>query len=478
MPNFRKITEFKTPADFAAHLLNEKIDLDLVPEVPEGAAARLGQPIEHRGQTLGNRWAILPMEGWDCTPEGAPSELTRRRWLRFATSGAKLIYGTEAAAVSHAGRSNTRQLWIADHTVAAIGALVREMRQAHAERFGTADDLRIGLQLTHSGRFAHPNDDHRLESRTAYCHPLLDKKFGNGPANVVSDEELEQIIREFIHAAELAKQAGFDFVDLKQAHGYLGHELLSAVERPGRFGGSFENRTRFFREIAAGIRERLPGFEISFRLSLFDMIPFEKGPDGVGRPMAWSGPYPYAFGGDGTGFGTDFTEPVAFIKMAQQEFGVDLVCTTIASPYYLPHAQRPAAYPVADGYLPPEDPLIGVARQVQAVAAVKKACPGIKFVSSGLTYLQEFLPNVGEYLLENDLTDFVGIGRMVLSYPELCADSLAGKELDRRRICRTFGDCTSAPRHGLVSGCYPLDAAYKQRPEAALLKAFKAKNQK
>lgn len=480
MPEFRKISSFKSAAEFIGHLQTEKFGFGAVETVPAGCAAQLGRPADDGGRTIGNRWAVLPMEGWDCESDGAPSELTRRRWLRFASSGAKLLFGTEAAAVCHAGRSNTRQLWIADHTVDKIAALVTEMRTLHARRFGTADDLRIGLQLTHSGRFAHPNDDKKLESKTAYAHPLLDRKFGNSAANVVGDDEIEAIVAEFIHAAKLARRAGFDFVDIKHAHGYFGHELLSAVDRPGRYGGSFENRTRFFREIASGIRREVPDLEIAMRVSLFDMFPFEKGPDGVGKPMDWPAGvrYPYAFGGDGTGLGADFTEPVAFINLAHREFGVNLICSTICSPYYLPHAQRPAAYPVADGYLPPEDPLRGVERQILAVAAVRKQCPGVAFVSSGLTYLQEYLPNVGEFLLEHGMTDFVGVGRMVISYPELCADSLAGRELDRKRICRTFGDCTTAPRFGFVSGCYPLDHLYKERPEAALIKALKARKAK
>jgi 2,4-dienoyl-CoA reductase-like NADH-dependent reductase (Old Yellow Enzyme family) len=150
-----------------------------------------------------------------------------------------------------------------------------------------------------------------------------------------------------------------------------------------------------------------------------------------------------------------------------------MICTTVGSPYYNPHIQRPAYYPVSDGYLPPEDPLIGVARQINCVAEVKKQCPGIVFIGSGYTYLQEWLPNVGEYVVENNMADFIGIGRMVLSYPEICADSLAGKALDRKHICRTFGDCTTAPRNGLVSGCYPLDECYKQMTEALKLQNIK-----
>lgn len=470
---WRKVTEFKTPAEFSAYLRSENFPIGITENIPAGGGA-LAAPCSYHGRTIGNRWAILPMEGWDCELDGRPSDLTRRRWLHFATSGAKLLYGTEAAAVIHSGRSNPHQLLVAPHTADALKEICAEMRAAHKARFGTADDLMIGLQLTHSGRFSHPNKPDVLEARTAYAHPLLDKKFGCGPANVVSDDEVREIVRHFIQAAVIAQNAGFDFVDIKHAHGYLGHEFLTAYDRPGPYGGSFENRTRFFREIADGIRKAAPGLELSARVSLFDIFPFVKGEDGVGHPMEWQGHYPYAFGGDGSGMFMDpeLRETVQFAELLK-EYGIGLICATIGSPYYNVHMQRPAYYPVSDGYLMPEHPLYNVGRHLEAVREFRRRCPGMLVVGSGYTCLQEYLPNAAEYALAHDETDFVGIGRMVLSYPEICADTLEGKTLDRCRICRTFGDCTSAPRNGMVSGCYPLDHFYKQRPEAERLKAIK-----
>ena len=467
--DFPKVTQFKTLEEFSAYLKKENIDIGFA----EGSAA-MAEKCEHNGRTIGNRWAILPMEGWDCTDDGSPSEYTRRRWLNFAKSGAKLLYGTEAAAVMHSGRSNPQQLMCAEHTADALKDICAKMRQTHKEKFGTDDDLLIGLQLTHSGRYSHPNQAAVLESVTAYSHPLLDRKFGNSPANVVSDDEVKNIIRHFIKAAVIAQKAGFDFVDIKHAHGYLGHEFLTAYDRPGPYGGSFENRTRFFREIAEGIQKAAPGLELSARLSIFDIFPFVKGEDGVGHPMEWQGHYPYAFGGDGTGMNMDenLEEPVKFVRM-MQEYGVGLICATIGSPYYNVHMQRPAYYPVSDGYEMPEHPLYNVSRHIRAVKRLRELCPGIKVVGSGYTCLQEYLPAAAEYAVGHNETDFVGIGRMVLSYPEICADSLAGKPLDRCRICRTFGDCTSAPRNGMISGCYPLDHFYKQLPEAERLKEIK-----
>jgi NADPH2 dehydrogenase len=147
------------------------------------------------------------------------------------------------------------------------------------------------------------------------------------------------------------------------------------------------------------------------------------------------------------------------------------VCVTAGSPYYCPHVQRPAYFPPSDGYQPPEDPILGVQRLVAAAIAIKEARPNLTVVASGLTYLQELLPNVASALAKK--VDYIGLGRMMLAYHDLPADVLAGRELDRRRLCRTFSDCTTAPRNGLVSGCWPLDDHYKSMPERVTLAKVK-----
>jgi NADPH2 dehydrogenase len=267
-----------------------------------------------------------------------------------------------------------------------------------------------------------------------------------------------------------AQALGFDFVDVKHCHGYLGHELLSATERPGRYGGSFENRTRFLRTILDGIASAAPGLRIGVRLSAYDDGPFRAGAGGVGEPdrpsAASEGATSPTFGGP------DLAETHALIELLVER-GVHLVCVTAGSPYYNPHIQRPAYFPPSDGYLPPEDPLLGVARMVDAAVAIKARHPQAAVVASGFTYLQEWLPHVAQALVRRGAVDLVGLGRMVLSYPTLPADVLAGNGLDRRHLCRTFSDCTTAPRNGLVSGCYPLDEHYKARPERVELARIK-----
>lgn len=197
------------------------------------------------GFITGNRFCILPMEGWDGNLDGSPSELTIRRWLHFGASGAKLIWGGEAVAVRHDGRANPNQLMINEANLASIAALRQALVKAHEAR-GSSTDLFIGLQLTHSGRFSRPNEKNRLEPVILYHHPYLDRKF-DIPAEfpVISDGEIRKLEEDYIRAACLAQKAGFDFVDIKHCHGYLGHEFLSSFDRPGDYGGSFVNRTAF-----------------------------------------------------------------------------------------------------------------------------------------------------------------------------------------------------------------------------------------
>lgn len=475
MMKIRRVAMLRTAAMLAEHCRTLGIELPVDPELQTGETAPLAQPLTVYGRTLGNRWAILPMEGWDAEADGRPSDLVRRRWGNFGRSGAKLIWGGEAAAVRPDGRANPQQLIIDASTVDAVADLRRHLVETHTAAFGRSDDLYVGLQLTHSGRFARPWDKKKMAPQILYHHPLLDTKFGLDAAHpLLTDDEIDALIEDFVQAAVLAQQAGFDFVDVKHCHGYLGHEFLSAHDRPGRYGGSFENRTRFLRNVVGGIRAAAPGLEIGVRLSAFDFIPFQPDPaqEQQGIPTPYTGAYAYAFGGDGTGEGIDLTEPNAFLALLR-DLGIRLVCVTAGSPYYNPHIQRPALFPPSDGYQPPEDPLVGVARQIAVTARLKQANPDLVIVGSGYSYLQDWLPRVAQAVVRQEMVDAVGIGRMVLSYPDLPADVLAGRPLQRKRICRTFSDCTTAPRNGLVSGCYPLDPFYKERPEAAVLAAIK-----
>jgi 2,4-dienoyl-CoA reductase-like NADH-dependent reductase (Old Yellow Enzyme family) len=267
-------------------------------------------------------------------------------------------------------------------------------------------------------------------------------------------------------------------VDIKHCHGYLLHEFLGAHTRAGEYGGSLENRTRLLREIAAGIRAATPRLEIGVRLSAFDLVPFKPNPalaepgklgPGIPEDFWQCLPYRYAFGVNSLNpVEYDLTETVQFLEMLDR-LGIRLVNLSAGSPYYNPHIQRPAIYPPSDGYQPPEDPLVGVARQINVVKELKAKFPQLVLVGSGYSYLQEFLPHVAEYYLRHGHVDIIGIGRAVLAYPTMLADATTKGSLHTRSVCRTFSDCTTAPRNGLRSGCYPLDDYYKALPDAARL---------
>jgi 2,4-dienoyl-CoA reductase-like NADH-dependent reductase (Old Yellow Enzyme family) len=478
-----RIGSLKDVEGFQDHLRALNLPIPCDPQIVTGDQSPLRWRLERGPFKIGNRIAVQPMEGWDATPDGAPSENTIRRWKRFGRSGGKLIWGGEAVAVSHEGRANPNQLLAAPRTQQGLAHLRTVLVREHILTTGTDEGLVVGLQLTHSGRYCRPNEHARPEPRILYHHPLLDRRLNLPPSYpVLTDAEIESIIEDFHRAAHMAWQLGFDFVDIKHCHGYLGHEFLSAHTREGRYGGTFEGRTRFLREVVQGIRSLSPGLHIGVRLSAIDTVPFQRDPSqsvngksSIG--LAETGPdlIPYRWG-----FGvnpldptdTDLSEPERFLSLLE-ELDIQLVNITAGSPYYNPHIQRPALYPPSDGYLPPEDPLVGVARQMEATRQLKRRFPKLLMVGSGYTYLQDFLPHVAQAAVREGWVDFVGLGRMVLSYPEFLWEASAGAQIQRKLVCRTFSDCTTAPRNGLPSGCYPLDAYYKDSAFAEKLKEAK-----
>jgi 2,4-dienoyl-CoA reductase-like NADH-dependent reductase (Old Yellow Enzyme family) len=482
-----RIPSLKTVENFRQHVASLGLDLPCEDAIVCGPESPLAQPLPGilvNGKRIGNRWAVQPMEGWDGTTTGGVTDEVRRRWQRFGQSGAKLIYGGEAMAVCPNGRANPNQLVITARNKKDLAGIREILVQAHRERYGTADDLVIGFQLTHSGRFCKPNDQKRLEPRVAFRHPILDKKFNvTSDAQVLTDSEVGELVQCYVGAAGIARDAGADFVDIKHCHGYLLHEFLGAFTRPGKYGGSFENRTRILREIISGIRADGNNIELGVRLSAFDLVPFkpdparaEPGKLGPGIPEDFSCCLPYRYG-----FGVyqnnplepDLTETFRFVELCA-ELGVKILNLSAGSPYYNPHIQRPAAYPPSDGYPVAHDPLIDVARQINAVRQLKARAPkNLALVGTAYSYLQEYLPHVAQYVVRHGWADIIGLGRMVLSYPEVLADATTRGVLRPQFICRTFSDCTTAPRNGMVSGCYPLDKFYTARPEWRQIKALK-----
>ena len=408
-----------------------------------------------------NRFAALPMEGWDGTDDGRPTDLVRRRWSRIGAGGCGLVWG-EATAVRRDGRANPNQLVLDDRT---------RRRHRRTPRRCWPGSRWPGCSSRIPGGSPAPRV--RPRPRIAYRHPILDERVGATDDVAAQRRRARRARRRATSRRPCSRhQAGFDFVDIKHCHGYLLHELLSAYDRPGRYGGDFAGRTRFLRTVVEGIRERAPGLAVGVRLSLFDVVPFAPGADGTGATRG-RGPLPLRLRWRRHRAGDRPDRDPRAARVARDP-GIGLVATTAGSPYYNPHVQRPAYFPPSDGYAPPEDPLVGVARQLAATAEVTRRHPGLTIVGAGYTYLQDWLPHVGQAVVAAGGAQMIGLGRMLLSYPDLAADVLAGRPLERRQICRTFSDCTTAPRNGLVSGCFPLDNFYKEHPDRAVLVKVKA----
>ena len=423
--------------------------------------APLFTPLPIGPRTAGNRWCIHPMEGCDGEPDGRPGELTFRRYMRFGAGGAKVIWG-EACAVLEEGRANPRQIVLNDATQSDFARLVADTRAAHRAANGDDSDLLFGLQLTHSGRYSH------RRPIIATHDPLLFGRYKVTPDTpLVSDDELKGLVEHYVAAAKLAVEVGFDFLDVKQCHRYLLNELLGARNRPGPFGGRYENRTRLARDIFTAIRAAVPSHIIlATRLNVFDSIPFNTGEPGVstpGFPTEWSAPLLNGWGMSETDpFTPDLTEPLRWVADMRQ-LGVSLVNVTMGNPYAQPHFGRPFEYPPPDGYESPEHPLVGVDRHFRATATIQQANPGLAVVGTGYSYLQEFLPQAGAANVRDNRVSLVGVGRASLAQPDWVRQLLDHGKLDRKRVCRTFSYCTALMRakdHPLgqyPTGCPPFD---------------------
>ncbi|MBL0175224.1 MAG: NADH:flavin oxidoreductase [Ignavibacteria bacterium] len=436
----------------------------------EDALEAVRTPARIGSRSVGNRLGIHPMEGCDATRDGAPDELTFRRWRRFGEGGAKLLWG-EATAVVPEGRANARQLVINARTQPLLGRLLEETRAAHRARCGSDDDLIVGLQLTHSGRWSYPRPILAAHLSAIDRRTFIDRSAGlraDESTPLLSDDDLLRLQDAYIAAARLAADAGFDFVDIKQCHTYLLGELLCARRRAGRFGGSFENRTRFVREVLDGIRaETGPRLILASRINAFDGVPYTADPDtGIGRPDAFTIPYEDGFGVDPADpLKEDLTEPVALARMLAAH-GVDLLNVSLGSPYYNPHVGRPYERASEGSYETPEHPLAGVDRHFRITAALQEAVPDVAVVGTGYSWLQKYLVHAAEWNIRRGRVTIAAVGRGALAYPEFATDALTTGELQSKRVCLTVSFCTDlmrAKKNALgqfPTGCVPRDEVY------------------
>ena len=393
----------------------------------------LFSPLTIAGRRVRNRFATQPMEGCDAEPDGAPGPLTLRRYRRFAAGGSGLIW-FEATAVTLEARANPCQLWITPDNVGAFRRLVDETR-ASAPHTHPASDTLLILQLTHSGRYARP--DRTPQPLIAQHNPVLDaRQHLDAEYPLISDAALDQLQDAFVHAAELAAAAGFDGVDIKACHGYLVSELLAAFTRTdSRYGGPFENRSRFLLDVTARIRAQVPSLIVTSRFS---------GGDGL--------PYPHGFGAD-----AELTEPIELARRLRA-LGCPLLNVSLGNPYFNPHYGRPYDLPVAGATPPDEHPLAGVARLLHAAAVIQRAVPDVPLVGTGYSWLRHLFPYVAAGALAQGNVALIGLGRLALAYPDCVNDLAAHGTLTPEKTCNACSGCTQIMRDGGFVGCRVRDS--------------------
>lgn len=395
----------------------------------------LGTPITVGNKTLPNRLACQAMEGCDGNADGTPAELTIRRYKRFAEGGSAIIW-FEATACREDGRANPRQLWITKDNLDSFKKIVSDIKEDAIKANGL--EPLVIMQATHSGRYSKPHGF--PEPLIAYNNPIFE---GNNPidkSRILSDDELDRIGAALVASSKLAEEAGFDGVDIKCCHRYINSELLSAYTREGKYGGSFENRTRLLRESIEGAMQSTgKDFIVSSRLNVYDG--FE---------------YPYGFGvkKDG-GIAFEPEEPIKLLKELRA-LGVELLNITMGNPYFNPHVNRPFAL---GGYDPGEHPLEGVARMLNGIALLKKEVPELKIISSALSYLGVVAPQVCAAFIKDGGFDFCGFGRTILAYPDYANDILAGG-MKKDKICLCCSKCSEMMRAGGTPGCVMRDKLY------------------
>lgn len=390
----------------------------------------LGSPMKVGGLTAANRFAVLPMEGCDSNTDGSPSQLVYDRYLKYAEGGFGLIW-FEANAIVPEGRANELQMMLTASNVEKFKDLVKKVDDLCMEKHGFKP-VKI-LQLTHSGRYSRP-EGHRARPIVPQHDPMLDK----GNEIIVSDEYLDSLPERYVISAMLAKEAGFDGVDIKACHRYLMSELLASHTREGRYGGSFENRSRLLLDSIKAVKRAMgDDFIVASRFNVFD-----------------AHPYPYGFGCAKDDMWTfDETEPVRLVK-EMVKAGVGLLSNSGGNPYYIyPQVTRPfdkSSYGIPT---PEEHPLESINRLFHLTEVVKKAAGDVPVIGNGYTWLRQFLPYAAAYNINAGRCDFVGLGRESFAYPDAPRDTLEKGAMDPRKCCITCSICTQIMRDHGTTGC-------------------------
>lgn len=394
----------------------------------------LAEPVTFDNVTVANRLGIAPMEGADSLEDGSPSDYTTRRYVKEAIGGSAVIW-FEAISIVEEGRSSKTQLLLTKDNLENYKKFTEEIKEAGRKANGYTPYLI--MQANHSGRYSNPNN--KPAPMIAYRHSELEQYRAADDSCIVTDDYLKGLEEKFGEAAALAKEAGFDAVDIKSCHGYLLAELSSAYTRLGEYGGSYENRTRLLKNAirAAKVYED-DTFMVTSRLGIYDGYA-----------------YPYGFGvREGTGLTPDFTEPIRLVRELRDEMGLTMVNLTMGNPYATTHVTRPYD---AGKYVPDEHPLVGIDRMIHGIGTVKKAVDKITIYASAPTYLRAYADLFTAGAVEQGLCDGMLFGRMAFADPDFANEIIKTGRINPKRVCMTCGKCGDLIRAHKPTGCVVRD---------------------
>lgn len=390
----------------------------------------LKTPLKVGNVTFHNRMGIAPMEGADSLEDGSPSDYTIRRYVNEAIGGSALIW-FEAISIVPEGRSSKTQLLLTEENVESYKRMNEKIKEAGRKANGFEPYLI--MQANHSGRYSNP--DNRPAPMIAYRHPQLEQYRAADDSCIVTDDYLKSLEESFGKAALLAKKAGFDAVDIKSCHGYLLAELLSAYDRPGQYGGNYENRTRLLKNgIKAAKVWEDENFQVTCRLGIYDGYE-----------------YPWGFGvSEGSGLKPDLKEPIRLVKELYGNCGIRMMNLTMGNPYATTHVTRPFDM---GKYEPEEHPFTGIGRMIAGIGEVKKAVPEMVIFGSAPTYLRQFADLYTAGAVEEGFCDGMLFGRMAFADPDYANEIIKNGRIDPKRVCMTCGKCGDLIRAHKPTGC-------------------------
>lgn len=390
----------------------------------------LKTPLKVGNVTFHNRMGIAPMEGADSLEDGSPSDYTIRRYVNEAIGGSALIW-FEAISIVPEGRSSKTQLLLTEENVESYKRMNEKIKEAGRKANGFEPYLI--MQANHSGRYSNP--DNRPAPMIAYRHPQLEQYRAADDSCIVTDDYLKSLEESFGKAALLAKKAGFDAVDIKSCHGYLLAELLSAYDRPGQYGGNYENRTRLLKNgIKAAKVWEDENFQVTCRLGIYDGYE-----------------YPWGFGvSEGSGLKPDLKEPIRLVKELYGNCGIQMMNLTMGNPYATTHVTRPFDM---GKYEPEEHPFTGIGRMIAGIGEVKKAVPEMVIFGSAPTYLRQFADLYTAGAVEEGFCDGMLFGRMAFADPDYANEIIKNGRIDPKRVCMTCGKRGDLIRAHKPTGC-------------------------